>query len=147
RIGAVVADLWRPLPVRDAAADALINVFAPRNAPEYHRVLRPGGTLYAVTPTREHLGPLVGSLGLLSVDEEKEQRIDAAFAGRFLLDARHSLDTEALMSRDDVAALVGMGPSAHHIAPEELSKRIAELPKTVPVPVSFVVSVFRRVDT
>jgi 23S rRNA (guanine745-N1)-methyltransferase len=145
RIGAVVADLWRPLPVRNGATDALINVFAPRNAPEYHRVLKPGGRLYAVTPSREHLGSLVSSLGLLSVDEEKNRRIDAAFAGRFVLDARHDLKAETQMGHDDVAALVGMGPSAHHIAPEDLSKRIAELPEPVSVPVSFVLSVFRRV--
>ena len=38
RLGAVVADVWRPLPVRDGAVDTLLNVFAP---PKWGRV-RPG---------------------------------------------------------------------------------------------------------
>jgi 23S rRNA (guanine745-N1)-methyltransferase len=142
-IGAIVADLWRPLPIQDAAADALINVFAPRNAQEFHRVLKLSGRLHAVTPSREHLGPLVSTLGLLSVDEEKDQRMDTAFAGHFVLERRQTLDAEAMMSHDDVTALVGMGPSAHHVAPEDLSKRIAELPEPIPVPLSFVLSVYR----
>ncbi|MFC6936477.1 putative RNA methyltransferase [Actinomadura yumaensis] len=33
RAGAVVTDLWRPLPVRDSAADAIVNVFAPATPP------------------------------------------------------------------------------------------------------------------
>lgn len=146
RIGAVVADLWRPLPVQDATADAVVNVFAPRNAPEFHRVLKPGGALYAVTPSERHLGTLVRSLGLLSVDERKSERMDTALADHFRLQARESLEAEAPMSHDDALTLVGMGPSAHHVPPEKLRRRLAELPDPLPVPLSFVLSVFRRLD-
>jgi 23S rRNA (guanine745-N1)-methyltransferase len=146
RIGAVVADVWRPLPVRDATVDAIINVFAPRNAPEFHRVLKPGATLYSITPSSHHLGTLVPALGLLTVDDQKDQRIDAALAGHFTHETRESLETEALMSRADVATLAGMGPSAHHISPEDLAKRLAALPETVAVPLSFVVTTYRRID-
>ncbi|MFB4318918.1 putative RNA methyltransferase [Actinomadura sp. 21ATH] len=144
RAGAVVADLWRPLPVRDAAADTVVNVFAPRNAPEFHRVLKPGGILYTVTPSERHLGTLVRALGLLSVDERKAERMDTALAGHFTAETREDLETEALLSHDDAATLVAMGPSAHHVAPEELRRRLADLPDPFPVPLSFVLSAYRR---
>jgi 23S rRNA (guanine745-N1)-methyltransferase len=126
--------------------DAILNVFAPRNAPEFQRVLKPGGTLYAITPSSDHLGTLVRALDLLSVDEQKEQRIDAALAGHFVLDTRENLEGEAQMSRDDVATLVGMGPSAHHVSQQNLAKRLALLPEPISVPLSFVLSAYRRLD-
>src|SRR3954466_5497458 len=50
RAAAVLADLWRPLPVADGSAAVILNVFAPRNGPEFHRVLAPDGRLLVVTP-------------------------------------------------------------------------------------------------
>ncbi|WP_329520328.1 putative RNA methyltransferase [Spirillospora sp. NBC_01491] len=146
RAGAVVADLWRPLPVRDGAADAIVNVFAPRNAAEFHRVLDPQGALYTVTPSPRHLGSLVEPLGILSVDEQKTARTDAAVAGYFTLDAREELESEALLTHEETATLVGMGPSAHHVPDELLRERLASLPDPLPVPLSFVLSVFRRLE-
>ncbi|WP_019630428.1 putative RNA methyltransferase [Actinomadura atramentaria] len=143
RIGAIVADLWRDLPVRDAAVDAVINVFAPRNAAEYRRVLAPGGALHTVTPSARHLGPLIPELGLLTVDERKEERTDETLGGHFLLASRTPVETTADLARDEIAALVGMGPSARHVPAGELARRIARLPDPFPVPLSFVLSVYR----
>ncbi|MQY01977.1 putative RNA methyltransferase [Actinomadura macrotermitis] len=143
RIGAVVADLWRPLPVRSGAMDAILNVFAPRNPAEYRRVLSPGGALYTVTPSPRHFGPLIGELGLISVDGQKTERTDKALAGHFTLDRRHDLETEAPLGHEEIETLVGMGPSAHHVPPDELRRRIAKLPDPFPVPLSFVLSVYR----
>ncbi|RFU37592.1 methyltransferase domain-containing protein [Actinomadura logoneensis] len=144
RIGAIVADLWRPLPVADGAAVAIINIFAPRNAEEFHRVLRPGGSLIVVTPSSRHLGPLVGSLGLLKVDEQKAERTDAALAEHFELLSRENLEFEASLTHDELLTLVGMGPSAHHISADILTERLSGLPDPSPVPLSFVLSRFRR---
>ena len=41
RLGAVVCDVWRGLPVRSGAAALVLNAFAPRNGPEIARVLHP----------------------------------------------------------------------------------------------------------
>ena len=49
-IGAVGWDIWRPFPVRDGAVSLILNVFAPRNGPEFRRVLRDDGALIVVTP-------------------------------------------------------------------------------------------------
>ena len=144
RAGAVVCDAWRPLPLRDGAADLVLNVFAPRNGPELRRVLRPGGTLLVVSPTPRHLGELVGALGLLGVDERKEQRL-AATLGPYL-DAAGSSGHGFPMLLDHAAVrtVVGMGPSAWHTDPAVLADRIAALPDPVPVTASVTLSAFTR---
>ncbi|TDD70153.1 methyltransferase domain-containing protein [Actinomadura darangshiensis] len=146
RCGAVVADLWRPLPLRDGAADTVVNVFAPRNAAEFHRVLRDDGLLCTVTPSPRHLAPLVEPLGMLSIDKRKTERMDTALAGYFKLDSRQELETEAVLTHDEVATLVGMGPSAHHVPADRLRERLDRLPDPLTAPLSFVLSTYRRLE-
>ncbi|MCW2902861.1 MAG: rRNA ((1)-)-methyltransferase [Streptosporangiaceae bacterium] len=145
RIGAVVWDVWRPFPVADSSMAAVLNVFAPRNGAEFRRVLRPGGALFVVTPTARHLETLVEPLGLLSVDQRKAERVDDALHGHFTLAHRESQEAELLLRPDEVETLVGMGPSAHHVAPALLRERLGALPAPIRVPASFTVSVFRAV--
>ncbi|MFD8677170.1 putative RNA methyltransferase, partial [Streptomyces seoulensis] len=52
RAAAVAWDVFRPFPLADGAADVVLNVFAPRNPTEFHRVLRPTGRLIVIRPTR-----------------------------------------------------------------------------------------------
>jgi 23S rRNA (guanine745-N1)-methyltransferase len=47
------------------------------------------------------------------------------------------------LSRNDVRAVVGMGPSAWHVAGPALAERIAALPEPVPVTASVVVATYR----
>jgi SAM-dependent methyltransferase len=146
RAGAVVADLWRPLPIRDNAADVVVNVFAPRNAAEFHRVLRDDGLLFTVTPSPRHLGTVVEPLGLLSIDKRKTERMDTALAGYFKLDSRQEIEAQASLTHAEVVTLVGMGPSAHHVPADRLRERLVELPDPLPVPLSFVLSTYRRLE-
>ena len=127
RIGAVVADLWRDLPVRTAAVDTVYDVFAPRNAPEFHRALRPGGRLLVATPTGAHLAELIAPLGLLSVDERKDERLAATFEGLFRLGTADTVTMPLDLTEEEAATLVGMTPSAHHLSPEELREKLAPL--------------------
>ncbi|WP_187414662.1 putative RNA methyltransferase [Nonomuraea sp. PA05] len=124
RAGAFVADVWRPLPIGSGVADVVIDVFAPRNGPEFRRVLRPEGAAVVVTPAPEHLSPLVEELGLLSVDEEKERRVARSLEG-FTETARRSIEFEMELGHDDIAQVVGMGPSAWHHQANTLDERIA----------------------
>ncbi|MFB4272452.1 putative RNA methyltransferase [Nonomuraea sp. GTA35] len=124
RAGAFVADVWRPLPIRSGVADVVIDVFAPRNGPEFRRVLRPGGAVVVVTPAPEHLSPLVEELGLLSVDEEKELRVARSLEG-FAETGRRSIAFEMELEPGDIAQVVGMGPSAWHHQANTLDERIA----------------------
>ncbi|MBA3260888.1 MAG: methyltransferase domain-containing protein [Thermoleophilaceae bacterium] len=133
RVAAVACDAWRPLPLDDRVAAAVLNVFAPRNGPEIARILRPGGMAVVVTPASHHLGELVGPLGLIGVDERKDERLaeqlqpDLEIAGTRELEWRLSLERAA--ARDAVA----MGPSAFHASPAELDERVAGLSEPVEV--------------
>jgi 23S rRNA (guanine745-N1)-methyltransferase len=143
RIGAVVTDLWTPLPIRSGTADAVINVFAPRQPAEFRRILRPDGALLVVTPTGRHLREVVLPLKLLSVHEEKTRQVDTALGAQFDLVGRHEHETDLTLSRSSVATLVRMGPSAWHRAPADIRRRLAELAEPVPVTASFTVSAYR----
>ncbi|MFJ1701823.1 putative RNA methyltransferase [Kitasatospora sp. NPDC088346] len=143
RIGAVVCDAWRPLPLLDGSADLVLNVFAPRNGPELRRVLRPGGRLLVVSPTSRHLRELVEALGLLSVDEDKERRIDEKLGPWFDRDDRVEVEFRLRLAHADAAAVVGMGPSAWHTDRERLAAALAVLPEPVEVTGSVLVSTYR----
>ncbi|WP_173522984.1 putative RNA methyltransferase [Nonomuraea antri] len=123
-VGAFVADVWRTLPIGNAVADVVLNVFAPRNGSEFLRILRPGGAVVVVTPAREHLSPLVAELGLLSVDEEKERRVARSLEG-FTEVERQSVCFDMELDGRDIGLVAGMGPSAWHTEPESLQARIA----------------------
>ncbi|MGW3045091.1 putative RNA methyltransferase [Kitasatospora sp. NPDC001159] len=144
RIGAVVCDAWRPLPLRDASADLMLNVFAPRNGPEIRRVLRPGGTLLLVSPTARHLRELVAALGLLSVDEEKQRRIDEKLGPHLTPVEQREVEFTLRLAPQDVRTVVGMGPSAWHTDRERLDAALAGLPDPVGVTASVTVASYRR---
>ena len=144
RVLAVVADAWAPLPLRDAAVDRVLGVFAPRNGPETARVLRPGGRLVVVTPAPDHLTELVGPLGLLRVDPDKEARL-AATLEPHLAHLTTTVHREAVeLSRSAVLTLVGMGPHARHLTSETLAAGVAALPEPVRVTVAVQVSSWVR---
>lgn len=143
RAAAAVADAWKSLPVRSGAAALVLDVFAPRNAEEFRRVLRPGGVLLVVTPTGRHLAGLVDTLGLLKVDERKAERLDATLGGAFeQLDARE-IEWKLRLSAEDVATVVAMGPSSWHTDADALAERIAALPRPTEVQASVTLSAWR----
>ncbi|MFJ8041620.1 putative RNA methyltransferase [Kitasatospora sp. NPDC096147] len=143
RIGALVCDAWRPLPLRDDSAELLLNVFAPRNGPEIRRVLRPGGRLLLVTPTSRHLRELVAALGLLSVDEEKERRTDEKLSPWLTRTDRTEIEFTLRLGRAEAEAVVAMGPNAWHTDRERLAATLAGLPDPVEVTGSVLLTTYR----
>ncbi|MCQ4119836.1 putative RNA methyltransferase [Rhodococcus tibetensis] len=144
RAGAVVADVWHHLPVRDGVLSHVLCVFAPRNADEAHRVLGDGGALVVLTPTERHLAELVDLLGMVRVDDRKVERLGAAMSGRFDRTDIREVEYPMSLTHEDLTRLVGMGPSARHLTPERLGSSIAELPRAYPVTASVTVSTYRR---
>lgn len=147
RAGAFVADVWQPLPIADGVADVVLDVFAPRNGPEFGRILRAGGKLVVVTPAGGHLRPLVSELGLLSVDEDKEQRVAQSLAG-FSLVERQAIEFGMELGREEVAEVVRMGPSAWHLEDDVLADRISRLfgqnnPEKMSTKAAFHLSIFQ----
>ncbi|MFD6399530.1 putative RNA methyltransferase [Nocardia sp. NPDC060249] len=141
RMASVLADAWRGLPVRDDATTGVLSVFAPRNPAEVARVLAPGGRFVVVTPTARHLGELIGPLGMVSVDPDKDRRLADSLAGTFTR-AEHTLvEFPMKLSRPDVTHVVAMGPSAFHGTPAD-DPRIAALPEITAVTASVTVSIY-----
>ncbi|MDK4336947.1 methyltransferase domain-containing protein [Corynebacterium accolens] len=134
RVGAVVADVWQQLPIRDESIDAISVVFAPRNPSEFQRVLAPGGQVIVLTPGAGHLDELREPLGILGVEEGKVERMYEQAEG-YLEQAADPVDISFPIHLDKaaIAAQVGMSPSARHISADELAKRMAALPPTLTV--------------
>jgi len=108
---AVVADTWSRLPIASGAVDVVLNVFAPRNAAEMKRVLRPDGRLVVVTPNTDHLLELVTTLDLITVDSEKDRRLADQLGGDFDQVDSESLRCTQPVTADAVVDLIAMGPT------------------------------------
>lgn len=143
RAGAASWDVWQPFPLRDAAVDLVLNVFAPRNGAEFRRVLRPSGALLVVTPTVRHLAELRGELGLLEIDPAKEERLQRTLEDRFVPESSTQLEYAMRLSAQDIENLALMGPAAHHLDAGELRERVAALGEPRAVTASFTLSVHR----
>lgn len=136
RAAAALADTWQRLPLADASTAVLLNVFAPRNGPEFQRVLDPAGALLVVTPDTDHLAELVDALDLLRVDPDKADRVAASLGGHFTPVSSAVHRAELALTRPEIGTLVGMGPSAWHTDPTALATRLAALPEPVRVTVA-----------
>jgi 23S rRNA (guanine745-N1)-methyltransferase len=144
RIAAIACDVWQQLPLQDAAAHLVVDVFAPRNGREIARVLSPGGALVLVTPTARHLHQLVPVLGMLRIDPDKESRVRAALSPHLEAVGRRTVAFDMTLTHRDVGALIAMGPSARHLDPGDVQRSLARLPGLVRVTASVNVETFRR---
>ena len=131
RIGAVRADIWRGLPLADHAAAVILDVFAPRSGEEFARVLRPDGVLIVATPADGHLAELVDALGLIRVDPAKRERLHKSLDPWFTLAGERRVRAPLALTRNDAAALVGMGPSAWHTDPATITAALDAIPAPV----------------
>ncbi|MET3934033.1 putative RNA methyltransferase [Arthrobacter sp. OAP107] len=138
----LVGDVWQPLPLPDAAVDVITVVFAPRNAAEFARVLKPSGRLIVVTPRAGHLGEIASQAGMLGIDPAKDERLAEALAGRFSALSTLDIDVDLSLSPEDVANIALMGPAGHHTDRAALIGRLAGLPPTTGVSARFRISVF-----
>ncbi|WP_121157214.1 putative RNA methyltransferase [Micromonospora pisi] len=143
RAAAALCDTWQTLPLADASTALLLNVFAPRNGPEFRRVLHPDGLLLVVTPAADHLTELVEELDLLRVDPAKSDRVAGSLGNGFDLVGQSRHTHRMRLRRPEVATLVGMGPSAWHIAAARLAARIETLPEPIDVTAAVELGVYR----
>lgn len=136
RAAAVGCDVWGPLPLRDGVAAAVLSVFAPRNGAEIARLLSPDGVLVAVVPDRAHLRELVEPLGLLGVDERKDERLRDRLGTGLELVARRELRWTVQLDHAAARDAAAMGPSAYHVESAALEDRVAALPEPLGVTAS-----------
>jgi 23S rRNA (guanine745-N1)-methyltransferase len=143
RAAAIGADMWQPLPLASRSADVVLNVFGPRTPDEIDRVLTGGGVLIMATADTEHLRELRGRLGTIGIDSRKADRLRHAFGG-FVEVSRQPVRWRLALSREQVRALVAMGPSAHHIDSDDRDRIVQELPDTLGLTAAVDVVVLRR---
>ncbi|WP_345082367.1 putative RNA methyltransferase [Brachybacterium paraconglomeratum] len=142
RAAAASWDVFTRFPLRDAAADLVLDVFAPRNPEQFARVLEPGGHLLVVRPDADHLSQLRAQVpGMVGVDPRKEERLHAALDPLFTtvrtVPVRFEISLDAAKAQD----LVAMTPSARHVSEDQLRQLLTG---TREVTVSVRASLHRR---
>ncbi|MDB5179091.1 MAG: methyltransferase protein [Patescibacteria group bacterium] len=126
RVHFAVADTNRSLPLANGSADVVLDVFAPRNGPEFARILRRDGRLVVVIPTTRHLAELREIQPLLVIQEDKRRLVEEGLAGEFKL-AQHEVLTAPLeLAGPAVLDLVEMTPNAWFLTPEQ-KQRLGEV--------------------
>jgi 23S rRNA (guanine745-N1)-methyltransferase len=143
RIGAAVCDVWQQLPVRAEAAALVLDVFAPRNGAEILRVLQHGGALLTVTPTADHLRELVSGLDLLTVDEDKPDRLRRQLSPHLTRVRETAVTFTMTLASSDIHALVAMGPSAWHVDRAHVDRRVRALSEPVAVTAAVTLGEYR----
>lgn len=142
----LVWDLWQPLPVEAGRADAVLVVFAPRNAAEFARVLAPRGKLVVVTPRPGHLAQIAELAGMLGIQPQKEAELVQAMAGHFRLQERREVSVSLALSPRDIHNVALMGPAGHHVDPQHLARTVQGLPAATAVQAEFQISIFSKLD-
>ncbi|MFQ4148813.1 putative RNA methyltransferase [Arthrobacter sp. LAPM80] len=143
----IVWDLWRDLPLGANTADVVLVVFAPRNAGEFARILKPGGVLVVVTPLPQHLAEIARDAGMLGIQEDKESALVHSLAAEFEPAGSRELLIPLRLTPSDVGNVALMGPAGHHLDPVELGQRLAKLPALTSATAAFRISVFRALST
>lgn len=134
RVGAVVADAWARLPIQSESVDAITVIFAPRNAAEFARILKPKGQVIVLTADTGHLAELREPLGIIDVEEGKVERMIEQAAGHLQqVGDSEPVEFEMMLDQQSIASQIGMSPSARHLKPEALAARIEALPEQMKV--------------
>ena len=122
RAAAAAWDVFRPFPLASRVADVVLDVFAPRNPAEFHRVLRPTGRLIVVRPTGRHLAELRGRVpAMVTIDPAKEQRLHRALDPFFEAAVTEQVEYPTALVRPDALDLVAMTPSARRLSRADLN--------------------------
>lgn len=138
----LVASIKERLTFLDETFHCLLNIFAPRNASEFARVLAPGGSLIVVVPGEMHLEPLRTQLGLLKIEEHKVRHVLEQLAPYFILLESSSVQYSLALGKKEAEQIVMMTPNYWHQAAETRQK--LEALEQVEACTEFVCLVLRR---
>ena len=127
------------LPIADAAADLLLDCFAPLAAEEYRRVVKPGGVFLYVVPAPHHLMEMKNVLYEAPYENPDQQ---VAYEGFSCLEVIPAERTLRLEDSQAIRDLLGMTPYAWK-TPQAGLERLAAL-EALTVTAAFRIHVFRR---
>ena len=129
------------------SVDAIPVIFAPRNAPEFARVLKPPGRRVGVTPRSGHLGSLAGITGMLHIEEDKESRLTGAMAPHFTVAETHDIGFPLALTHEEATDLAFMGPAGHHLDRSDIAGRLENHPAIIQSEARFRLTVFQPAET
>ena len=115
RIAAVACDVWQELPLQDASAELIVNVFAPRNGPEIARVLRPAARWSSSRRRRAICASSSTRSGCSASARTSRSACTPRSPRGWSPCAVTSSSSTMTLGHDELHALVAMGPSAHHL--------------------------------
>ena len=133
-----VASAYR-LPLTDASADLLTNVFSPLSAEEFARVLRPGGTFLYVVPSARHLWEMKQVLYSQPYENPVKETPYTGFSYQRIVPVRYEITLDC---PEDIRALFQMTPYCWK-TPREGVEALSAL-KRLTTQVGFDLHVFRR---
>ena len=136
RVQLIVADAYQRIPLRSDGVLFLLNVCAPRNFPEFLRLMQPQGECLIVTTLPQHMQELRSYLKLLKIEPEKERNILEAAAG-FELRDRILVEHKVSLTPAAAAAAVKMTPNFWHQESSNLEV-LARLDQEVEVTFAFI---------
>ena len=127
------------LPVKDGAADAVVNIFAPCSEEEYRRVLRDGGYLFVVGAGKDHLMGL--KRALYDNVYENTERADLPVNMTCVETVKVSYNV-TVTGREHIDALFSMTPYYWRTS-EADKQKLSEL-CTLATEVEFEINVYRK---
>jgi 23S rRNA (guanine745-N1)-methyltransferase len=139
-----VANVNEKVLLSDDSVQVLLDVFAPRNAVEFDRVIAPDGLLLIVIPGPRHLANLRDELDILplGIEADKRQHVVEQFAGTFPRIEEHAVACEMSLTGADLADLVQMTPNYWHSSSQTWEN--VEAVESVQTEADFTILEFRR---
>lgn len=141
-INFVVADVKDKIPLASGSARVLLNIFSPRNASEFGRILAREGLCLVVIPQREHLSDLRQDFGLLELEANKLERVKEQMGDVFDLARQHSLEYDLRLGGQALLDLIWMTPNYWHVS-DQIRSRVMATAETQ-TKASFAILEFRR---
>ncbi len=110
-----VADINQQLPLPDRSLHLMLNIFAPRHAQEFARMMVTGGLLLIVIPSQQHLNSIRTQFDLLKIESNKQAHIETQLSACYSLREVSDLSIDLLLDQTILTDLIQMTPNARHL--------------------------------